>query len=81
MNTLMLVGLIGEEAFQQLLIGMPDEFFGMQRTEQDELWKAVLRKVNEGIKEPEKLSLFTEEWIRLFRNYGISQPQNCINPT
>lgn len=81
MYSLMVMGLVGEDVFSQLLVGMPDEFFGMHRSEQDELWKAVLRKVNEGIKEPEKLSLFTEEWVRLYRNYGISQPQNCINPT
>lgn len=81
MYSLLVMGLVGEDVFSQLLIGMPDEFFRMGRSAQDETWKAVLRKVNEGIKEPEKLSLFTEEWIRLFRNYGISQPQNCINPT
>jgi hypothetical protein len=70
---MMVMGLVGEEEFAQLLVGMPDEFFGLHRTEQDELWKAVLRKVNEGIRETEKLVMFAEEWLRLYRFFGQSR--------
>jgi hypothetical protein len=58
------------EVIDNLLVGMPDEFFRMERREQDELWKAVLRKINDGIRETEKLAMFAEEWIRLYRFFG-----------
>jgi hypothetical protein len=71
------MGLIGEEGFAQLLVGMPDEFFRMERGEQDEVWKAILRKINEGIRESEKLAMFAEEWLRLYRFFG--QTERCIS--
>jgi len=75
MYNLMVIGLLGEEAFAQLLIGMPDEFFGMHRTDQDALWKAVLAKINSGVRDTQNLTLFAGEWLRLYQFFGMPQIQ------
>lgn len=67
MNEIMLVGLIGEEAFAQLLIDLPDDFFGLHRPVQDDLWRQVLIQVNRGVTDIEKLISFAKLWIVLYQ--------------
>lgn len=75
MNSLVVMGLVGEDEFAQLLAGMPDEFFRMGKPDQDAVWKAILKKVNEGVKDTDLLIIFIEEWFRLYRYFGIPQLQ------
>jgi hypothetical protein len=75
MNNILVNGLIGEEAFAQLLVGLPNDFFGMHRIDKDALWKAILAKINEGVKDIQKLILFANEWIRLYGLFAMPQVQ------
>jgi len=66
MYELMIRGLIGEEKFTKLLIGMPDEFFGMHKSTQEALWGAILAKINDGEMDIQKLIIFARQWIGLY---------------
>jgi hypothetical protein len=67
MNELMIIGLIGEDDFAQLLIGMPDEFFGLHKPVQEELWRQILVQVNRGMKEVSHLISFAKLWLGLYQ--------------
>jgi hypothetical protein len=71
LNELMVIGLIGEEGFTRILIGLPDDFFGFHRSDQEALWKFILLKINEGTREVEKLISYALVWIRMFQKAQI----------
>ena len=66
MYELMICGLIGEKGFTDLLIGMPDEFFGLHKPTQEALWGAILAKINDGEMDIQKLIIFARQWIGLY---------------
>jgi hypothetical protein len=66
MNEIMIRGLIGEEDFTRILIGLPDEFFGMHKETQEALWGAVLAKINDGEMDIKKLIDFARQWVNLY---------------
>ena len=66
MNENIIRGLIGEEGFTQILIGLPDEFFGMHKETQEALWGAVLAKINDGEMIIQNLITFARQWITLY---------------
>jgi len=66
MYELMICGLIGEKGFTDLLIGMPDEFFGLHKPTQEALWGAILAKINEGTRDIQELIIFARQWINLY---------------
>ena len=66
MDEIMIRNLVGEEDFTRILIGMPDEFFGMHKPTQEALWGAVLAKINEGTTDIKELIIFARQWINLY---------------
>jgi len=58
--------LIGDNAFIDMLIQLPDEFFKLHNQTQEALWKAVLAKINEGTKDLHELVIFAHSWIELY---------------
>ena len=66
MYELMICGLIGEKGFTELLVEMPDEFFGLHRPTQEALWGAILNKINEGTRDIQELIMFARLWIGLY---------------
>jgi len=63
----MIISLIGEDDFAQLLIGLPDAFFGLHRPVQEELWRSILVQVNRGVKEVSHLISFSRLWLELYQ--------------
>ena len=63
----MIMGLIGEAKFAEIVGGLPNAFFSLSRTNQEALWNAILMKINEGINEVEKLIIFAGNWLDLFQ--------------
>jgi hypothetical protein len=62
----MIIGLIGEEGFTQILIGLPDEFFGMHKETQEGLWGAVLARINDGEMNIQALAEYARQWVMLY---------------
>jgi hypothetical protein len=79
MHELMIIGLIGEEGFTQILIGLPDEFFGMHKETQDGLWGAVLAKINDGERNIQKLIIFARQWVELYPIVKASIHRGILN--
>ena len=79
MYELMICGLIGEKGFTDLLIGMPDEFFGMHKPTQEALWGAVLAKINEGTTDIKELIIFARQWVALYPVVKASIHKGILN--
>ncbi len=62
----MVVGLIGEDGYAQVVSGLPDEFFRLHSLTQDALWKAVLAKINEGTTDIKELTIYACQWLELY---------------
>jgi hypothetical protein len=75
----MIIGLIGEEGFTQILIGLPDEFFGMHKETQEALWRAVLAKINDGARDIQKLISFARQWVELYPVVKESVHKGILN--
>ena len=61
------MGLIGEAKYAEIVGSLPNEFFKLNRTNQEALWKAILMKINEGISDIEKLIIFAGNWLDIFQ--------------
>jgi hypothetical protein len=79
MHELMIIGLIGEEGFTQILIGLPDEFFGMHKETQEGLWGMVLAKINDGERDIQKLITFSCQWVELYPIVKASIHRGILN--
>lgn len=47
---------IGQDRFEELLIRLPDEFFGLSAESKAWVWDQLLHEVNQGIKDPRRLA-------------------------
>jgi len=79
MDEIMIRNLVGEEDFTRILIGMPDEFFGMHKPTQEALWGAVLAKINEGTTDIKELIIFARQWITLYPVVKASIHKGILN--
>jgi hypothetical protein len=66
MNQQMIIGLIGEAGFTDILIGLPDEFFNLCSSTQDALWGAVLVQLNEGMTSIKELTIYARQWLEFY---------------
>jgi len=79
MHELMICGLIGEKGFTELLVGMPDDFFGLHKPTQEALWGAVLAKINEGTRDIQELIIFARQWVELYPVVKASIHKGILN--
>jgi hypothetical protein len=68
----MVMGLLGEAGFMDVLIGLPNEFFKLHESTQDALWEAILAKINEGTKNIQELIIFALFWLELYASVKSS---------
>ncbi len=62
----MVIGLIGEDGFAQVVSGLPDGFFRLHSPTQDALWGAVLAKINDGTIDIKELTIYARQWLEYY---------------
>ncbi len=62
----MVIGLIGEDGFAQIVSGLPYEFFRLHSSTQDALWKAVMAKINDGTTDIKELTIYACQWLEYY---------------
>ena len=48
--------LIGQDSFEDLLVRLPDEFYGLSSENKDWVWDQLLGEVNQGNEDPQRLA-------------------------
>lgn len=66
MYSLMVIGLIGELNFTDIINSLPIEFMDWSETLKEALWLAVLGKINDGETNIQTLSKFACQWFNLY---------------
>ncbi len=66
LDRIIVVGLIGEDGFAQVVGGLPVGFFRLHSPTQDALWGAVLAKINEGTTDLGELIKYACQWLELY---------------
>lgn len=68
--------LMGRAVFEALLIRLPDSFYGLLPEAKDWIWDELLGVVNQGLTDPETLSIIAEKLIKgeLVDTAGLLSP-------
>ena len=63
-DSLRLVSLsIGQDNFEELLIRLPDEFFGLSAERKELVWNSLLSDVNQGIEDAKDLANLAAKYV------------------
>jgi len=66
MYSRMIIGLIGELNFTDIIANLPIEFLDWPDTVKESMWQFLVGKINDGEEDIQELAEYAQQWVILY---------------